>query len=136
MAALRRSWIFVILVAIVNPFYGLPGGVRKSFASGPDCCSCTPWAGIYPTVLMPFCHDGQIDAPSLERQIHFHVRGGVRGVLVYCADHHCSHSVAMNADRWADDVRLSDVEPRFVCKACGKRGAILRGGSEPIMRVR
>jgi hypothetical protein len=61
---------------------------------------------------------------------------GVRGVLVYCADHRCSHSVAMNADRWADDVRLSDVEPRFVCKACGKRGAILRGGSEPIMRVR
>ena len=24
---------------------------------------------------------------------------GVRGVLVYCADHHCSHSVAMNEDR-------------------------------------
>ena len=61
---------------------------------------------------------------------------GMRGVLVYCADHRCSHSVAMNADRWADDMRLSDVEPRFVCKACGKRGAILRGGSEPIMRVR
>jgi hypothetical protein len=32
---------------------------------------------------------------------------GVRGVLVYCADYHCSHSVAMNADCWADDVRLS-----------------------------
>jgi 4-hydroxy-tetrahydrodipicolinate synthase len=82
MALLRRTWITVIIVAIVNPFYGLPGGVRKSFGSGTDCCSCTPWAGIYPTVVMPFCHDGQIDAPSLERQIHFHVRGGVRGVLV------------------------------------------------------
>jgi hypothetical protein len=33
---------------------------------------------------------------------------GVRGVSVYCADHHCSHSVAMNADRWPDDVRLSE----------------------------
>jgi hypothetical protein len=33
---------------------------------------------------------------------------GVRGVLVYCADHHCSHSVAMNADRWPDDLRLSE----------------------------
>jgi hypothetical protein len=38
---------------------------------------------------------------------------GVRGVLVYCADFRCSHSVAMNADRWPDDVRLSDIEPRF-----------------------
>ena len=23
--------------------------------------------------------------------------------------------------RWADDARLSDLEPRFACKACGKR---------------
>ena len=51
---------------------------------------------------------------------------GVRGVLVYCADYHCSHSVAMNADRWPDDVRLSDIEPRFVCAACGRRGADVR----------
>jgi hypothetical protein len=51
---------------------------------------------------------------------------GVRGVLVYCADHHCSHSVAMNADHWPDDVRLSDIEPRFVCAAWGKRGADVR----------
>jgi hypothetical protein len=46
---------------------------------------------------------------------------GLRGVLVYCADYHCSHSVALSADRWADDIRLSDGEPRFVCAACGKR---------------
>jgi hypothetical protein len=26
----------------------------------------------------------------------------------------------------ADNVRLSDIEPRFVCKACGKRGADVR----------
>ena len=51
---------------------------------------------------------------------------GVRGILVYCSDHKCSHSVALGADHWADDVRLSDVEPRFVCKACGKRGADVR----------
>ena len=25
-----------------------------------------------------------------------------------------------------DDARLSDLEPRFVCKACGKRGADVR----------
>ncbi|TPQ38873.1 hypothetical protein C2U70_08240 [Bradyrhizobium guangdongense] len=51
---------------------------------------------------------------------------GIRGVLVWCADYRCSHSVALSADRWADDVRLSDIEPRFVCSACGKRGAEVR----------
>ncbi|WP_247333773.1 MULTISPECIES: hypothetical protein [unclassified Bradyrhizobium] len=48
---------------------------------------------------------------------------GVRGVLVYC---HCGHHVALDADRWADEVRLSDIEPRFVCQGCGSRGADVR----------
>jgi hypothetical protein len=47
-------------------------------------------------------------------------------LLVYCADYQCSHSLALSADRWADDARLSDIEPRFVCAACGKRGADIR----------
>jgi hypothetical protein len=51
---------------------------------------------------------------------------GVRGVLVYCADYRCSNSIEMPADRWPDDVRLSDIEPRFVCSACGKWGADVR----------
>jgi hypothetical protein len=51
---------------------------------------------------------------------------GVRGVLVYCADYRCSHSIAMSADRWPDDVRLSDIELRFTCQACGQRGADVR----------
>jgi hypothetical protein len=51
---------------------------------------------------------------------------GVRGILVYCADYRCSHSVTLSADGWPDDVRLSDIEPRFVCAACGKRGAEVR----------
>jgi hypothetical protein len=51
---------------------------------------------------------------------------GVRGVLIYCADYHCSHSVAISGDQCADDVRLSDIEDRFVCSACGKRGADVR----------
>jgi hypothetical protein len=46
---------------------------------------------------------------------------GVRGVLVYCSDYKCAHSQAISAEQWADDVRLSDIEDRFVCKACGKR---------------
>ena len=51
---------------------------------------------------------------------------GVRGVLIYCSDYRCSHSIAMSADRWSDDVRLSDIELRFTCQACGKRGADVR----------
>jgi hypothetical protein len=49
---------------------------------------------------------------------------GLRDLLIYCSDYHCSHCTAISGDRWADDVRLSDLEPRFICKACGKRGAV------------
>jgi hypothetical protein len=45
---------------------------------------------------------------------------GVRGLLVYCVDYQCSHPIAISADAWPDDVRLSDIEDQFVCKACGK----------------
>jgi hypothetical protein len=31
-----------------------------------------------------------------------------------------------NADEWPDDLRLSDVEERFTCSVCGKRGADVR----------
>nr|WP_245322175.1 hypothetical protein [Bradyrhizobium sp. LTSPM299] len=56
---------------------------------------------------------------------------GVLGVPVYCTDHRCSHSIALTADRWPDDVRLSDIESRFVCAACGKRGADVRPNFDP-----
>jgi hypothetical protein len=48
---------------------------------------------------------------------------GVRGLLIYCSDYKCSHSIAISADPWPDHFRLSDLEARFVCKACGKMGA-------------
>jgi hypothetical protein len=51
---------------------------------------------------------------------------GVRGILVYCSDYHCSHWTILGADRWPDDVRLSDIEPLFTCQACGKKGADVR----------
>jgi hypothetical protein len=57
--------------------------------------------------------------------------GGPTGILVYCADYRCSHSIAMAADGWPDDVRLSDIEPRFVCRAFGKRGAGVRPHFQP-----
>jgi hypothetical protein len=51
---------------------------------------------------------------------------GVRGLIVYCTDCRCSHSVAISGDPWEDDVRLSDIEPRFTCRACGQKGADVR----------
>lgn len=53
-------------------------------------------------------------------------QAGVSGVLVYCADHRCNHWTRLTADRWADDVRLSDIEPRLICAACGQRGPDIR----------
>nr|WP_275185202.1 hypothetical protein [Bradyrhizobium sp. CSA112] len=52
------------------------------------------------------------------------LRSGLFGVVVFCSDYHCSHSTRLPADCWPD--RLSDLEPQFVCKACGKRGADVR----------
>jgi hypothetical protein len=46
---------------------------------------------------------------------------GVRGLLIYCSDYHCSHSIAIKGDRWPDGVRLSDLEPRFVCKPVARK---------------
>jgi hypothetical protein len=51
---------------------------------------------------------------------------GIRGLLIYCADYRCSHSIAVSGDAWPDEIRLSDLEPRFICQACGKRGADVR----------
>ncbi|MBR0741114.1 hypothetical protein JQ581_29700 [Bradyrhizobium liaoningense] len=52
---------------------------------------------------------------------------GLRGVLVYC---HCGRHIALSADHWSDDVRLSDIEPRFVCGGCGNQGGEVRPNFE------
>jgi hypothetical protein len=54
---------------------------------------------------------------------------GVCGLLVFCADYRCSHLrrlASADVNRWSGDVRLSDLEPRFICTACGKRGGDVR----------
>ena len=56
---------------------------------------------------------------------------GPRRLLVYCADYRCAHHVEIDAQRWPDDVRLSDLEPLFVCQVCGHRGADVRPLFEP-----
>jgi len=47
---------------------------------------------------------------------------GVRGLLIYCAEYKCSHYIAVTADHWDDDVRLSDIELRFVCYSLRQAG--------------
>lgn len=62
-------------------------------------------------------------------------QAGVRGLLVYCSDYKCGHLKKLWPDEvavWDDEVRLvSDLEPRFVCKGCGRRGADVRPDFQP-----
>jgi hypothetical protein len=55
---------------------------------------------------------------------------GPNRLLVYCGDYKCAHLVTIDAP-WPDHVRLSDLEPKFTCRACGHRGADVRPMFEP-----
>ena len=68
-----------------------------------------------------------MDEPARQKITFREMRAsGVRGLLIYCSDYHCSHWTAISGDRWRDDVRPSDIEPRFTCQACGTTGAEVR----------
>ncbi|WP_063958205.1 hypothetical protein [Bradyrhizobium manausense] len=57
---------------------------------------------------------------------------GVRVLIVFCEDYRCSHNVKLAAeyvDRWPNELRISQLEPRFVCTACGMRGSCIVAGS-------
>jgi 4-hydroxy-tetrahydrodipicolinate synthase len=73
----RCIWHVVILVAAINTLPILPGNAQHAHAA--DVCA---WAGIYPTVLTPYCDSGGIDTRSLECQLRFELSGGVHGLLV------------------------------------------------------
>ena len=49
----------------------------------------------------------------------------LRRLLVHCSDYQCSHWTAISGDRWPDEVRLSDIEPRFTWPLAA--GAIAKG---------
>ena len=51
---------------------------------------------------------------------------GPTRLIVYGSGFKCSHSVVVDAKPWGDNVRLSVLEPKFTCKACGRRGADVR----------
>jgi hypothetical protein len=42
---------------------------------------------------------------------------GVRQVLIYCSDYKCGHCniVPDDADRWPDELRISDIEETASC---------------------
>jgi dihydrodipicolinate synthase/N-acetylneuraminate lyase len=48
----------------------------------PYCVPCGQWAGIYPTVLLPWAGCGEVDEPALEAQLRYQMCGGVSGLLV------------------------------------------------------
>ena len=37
----------------------------------------------------------------------------------------CPHNVDLDAARWPDEMRLSDLEPPLACLSCGKQGSII-----------
>jgi hypothetical protein len=58
---------------------------------------------------------------------------GVRDVLICCQDYRCGHLAAINADRWSDDLRLSDIRQLFTCQACGRKRVDVRPDWEPAL---
>jgi hypothetical protein len=63
-------------------------------------------------------------APARQKITFAEMRaGGVRGLVIYCSDYHCSHWTMISDVRQPDDIRLSDIEYRFTCTACGPVGA-------------
>jgi hypothetical protein len=42
-------------------------------------------------------------------------------------------SITINGNRWTDDARLFDLEPRFICKRCGQRRADIRPNFAPAL---
>ena len=57
---------------------------------------------------------------------------GATHLLVSCGDYKCAHSHVVDAGRWPDHVRLSDLEPLFICRVCGLRGADVRPLFDPL----
>jgi len=46
--------------------------------------------------------------------------------------------IAVNADQWPDETRLSDLEKLFTCLVCGRKGAEIRPDfwdTEPVRQI-
>jgi hypothetical protein len=89
------------------------------------------------TTLHPLGARASIQARGVTSQQEFtfeELRAcGVRDVLICCPDYRCGHLAAINADRWSDDLRLSDIRQLFTCQACGRKGVEVRPDWEPAL---
>jgi hypothetical protein len=74
----------------------------------------------------PTVQSGMADTSARPQKITFGEmrESGVREILVYCADHHCSHSIAISADQWPDHVRLSDLKHGSCAKPAARERPI------------
>jgi hypothetical protein len=67
------------------------------------------------------------DHAALDPRAKDQVRRDGRSLfLIYCCDYQYSTRSPSAPDRWPDHARSSNIEPLFVCTACGKRGADVR----------
>jgi hypothetical protein len=48
---------------------------------------------------------------------------GVRDLRVYCGGRFCHHQAIINADSFADDLFIVDIDRQLVCTVCGAIGA-------------
>jgi hypothetical protein len=66
--------------------------------------------------------------PSDQDQFRHHAYHGRARLADLLLRPSLRHLIAISGDAWSDELRLSDIESRFVCSACGKRGADVRAG--------
>lgn len=52
-----------------------------------------------------------------------YMHSGGRGPLVYGADYRCATTSRWRRPPSTNEIRLSDLEPKFICQNCGERGA-------------
>jgi hypothetical protein len=53
---------------------------------------------------------------------------GATKILVHCV---CGCAIQMDAGRWPDDMRLSDIEPRFSCQFAATKALISDQATRP-----
>ena len=89
--------------------------------------------GVTASVLARSAESWGIPERTSQRELTFEeMRAcGVRDVLIYCSN--CRRSTTMNADRWSDDLFLSDIGQLFTCQACDRKDVDVRPDWEPAL---
>jgi hypothetical protein len=116
---------FVLAPPLIEALEAMKRALKKPFALN-ESESMSEASALSPKTIAPASNP--YAGPMRPQKITFgEMRAsGARGVVVFCRDHACSHSVTMDAELWPDSLRLSDIEEQFVCQKCGNHGADLR----------